>query len=752
MRNNGWFSSFEWHKSRSLISRYSNGLLETKNCQGSIPKNALKDISNLQYLLQIARIKNYSTNNHKVRTKQNNFKISNGSAETCKRHKYLRRSILNLEQPTQSTKNVQLNTSILDKHSKYDFISELHDIKWELVHDNKRTSVTSTNSLKEHTKNLPPGLVYGLSKVLHQPVSLHQLKDQRSGVYSYDSRLENIMFDSSGNKPQQKAYFTSPNKDETLHKIAKEFDKSYVSSTSSLTSILSHLHFLLSNFRQLNIIDSPISKNFPQKHTSFSPSASFPASFILRKGSNGVISISSDKSLDREFILSELGHVLEGFLTERREKNQTTQESFHYSSICDFIVRSQLDAYDARLPGTGIFDLKTRACAAVRHDLSYVEKNQNQTGYNMTKVRGEFESLEREFYDLIRTTSLKYSLQARIGVMDGIFVAYHNISKIFGFQYLPLEELDFILHSAYSKEFEMILEDRNNFMRAIYGDTEFILHHQRDDRQIATVTAVAEFKHSMYILNKLLNAIQDHLKAVEPEWESCKVLLQTRKGIRSIQTQGTIESSPNLEIVVLPLMHQIEDTALTSKGKTNDEIIKEIDDLCSYNKRLAQENQHKLFGFNMSISHDYHSKLDAESVRAALKESQVKIPRQLHEFITSRLARNYYDSIKKWDTPNFIDLEDIDTWKINATLLKDDDTARLLRNYSSLVSRKSEELKSQCMVKEIQESKYDLISRLRALYDTEVMKRKPSRPQKPMNHPTSKQIELRAYGLKGECK
>ena len=29
-------------------------------------------------------------------------------------------------------------------------------------------------------------------------------------------------------------------------------------------------------------------------------------------------------------------------------------------------------------------------------------------------------------------------MQARIGAMDGIFVAYHNTAKIFGFRYLPM--------------------------------------------------------------------------------------------------------------------------------------------------------------------------------------------------------------------------------------------------------------------------------------------------------------------------
>lgn len=35
-----------------------------------------------------------------------------------------------------------------------------------------------------------------------------------------------------------------------------------------------------------------------------------------------------------------------------------------------------------------------------------------------------------------------YSFQVRIGHMDGIMVAYHNTSKIFGFQYISREEMD----------------------------------------------------------------------------------------------------------------------------------------------------------------------------------------------------------------------------------------------------------------------------------------------------------------------
>lgn len=34
------------------------------------------------------------------------------------------------------------------------------------------------------------------------------------------------------------------------------------------------------------------------------------------------------------------------------------------------------------------------------------------------------------------------SFQARIGNMDGVIVAYHNTARMFGFQYIPLEEMD----------------------------------------------------------------------------------------------------------------------------------------------------------------------------------------------------------------------------------------------------------------------------------------------------------------------
>ena len=52
--------------------------------------------------------------------------------------------------------------------------------------------------------------------------------------------------------------------------------------------------------------------------------------------------------------------------------------------------------------------------------------HQHGAGYAITTSQGFLESFEREKYDLIRSAFLKYSMQVRIGDMDGIFLAYHS--------------------------------------------------------------------------------------------------------------------------------------------------------------------------------------------------------------------------------------------------------------------------------------------------------------------------------------
>ena len=99
-------------------------------------------------------------------------------------------------------------------------------------------------------------------------------------------------------------------------------------------------------------------------------------------------------------------------------------------------MRSQLDCVHDSLPGTGVFDLKTRAISPIRHDVY------NYLKYVGQSLTGRYDSFEAEYYGMVRAAFLEYSFQARIGNMDGILVAYHNTARIFGFQYVSLDEMD----------------------------------------------------------------------------------------------------------------------------------------------------------------------------------------------------------------------------------------------------------------------------------------------------------------------
>lgn len=83
----------------------------------------------------------------------------------------------------------------------------------------------------------------------------------------------------------------------------------------------------------------------------------------------------------------------------------STKDAFRYAKSDRFIMRSQLDCQDKRLPGTGIFDIKTRACLPIRLDILNFEEH---SGYLIRTQYGIIESFEKEYYDLIRSAFLKY--------------------------------------------------------------------------------------------------------------------------------------------------------------------------------------------------------------------------------------------------------------------------------------------------------------------------------------------------------
>ncbi|KAJ5570285.1 mitochondrial translation protein [Penicillium hispanicum] len=308
-------------------------------------------------------------------------------------------------------------------------------------------------ALDVHTAPVPR-LSFGLDRVLFNP-GVYQLRDPRSRVYNFDPYLGAIMPVTEFDFNALKDYITS-SKDETLRDIAVKEKKKYVGSSSSMTSVLAHFHYLLSAWRKIDT--RTLSQGFPEKMLTFTRLLRAPAAMFLHY-QDGVYAIDADKEFDSANILMNLGKSMEKLLTLPKEdferyrrssdnkispeEEQAIPESYHYSTSGDFIMRSQLDAYDPRLPGTGMFDLKTRAVVSIRMDAKNFEHG---LGYEIKSRFGAYESYEREFYDMIRAAFLKYSLQVRIGRMDGIFVAFHNVERIFGFQYISLPEMDQTLH------------------------------------------------------------------------------------------------------------------------------------------------------------------------------------------------------------------------------------------------------------------------------------------------------------------
>ncbi|KAK6506964.1 hypothetical protein TWF481_005421 [Arthrobotrys musiformis] len=299
-------------------------------------------------------------------------------------------------------------------------------------------------------------LSHGLDRVLFNP-GVTFLRDPRSRVYNFDPYLDTIMpvdefdFDALGD------YITS-SKDTTLIDLARESKKKYVGSTSSMTSILSHIHYLISRWRPINT--KMLSKGFVTESDNFTRLSRLPTSVILR-WKDGIYAIDQDKEVDSmETILLFLGRSMEKMLTlppevfqkyhkstshEIPEEVKNARERYHYTGFGDLLFRSQLDAHDDRLPGTGVFDLKTRGVISIRMNAAEPAAG---WGYQIKTADGQFESFEREYYDLIRSAFMKYSLQVRMGRMDGCFVAYHNTKRIFGFQYISIDEMDEALHGC----------------------------------------------------------------------------------------------------------------------------------------------------------------------------------------------------------------------------------------------------------------------------------------------------------------
>ncbi|KAL0064689.1 hypothetical protein AAF712_008387 [Marasmius tenuissimus] len=312
--------------------------------------------------------------------------------------------------------------------------------------------------LEPPTKQNPVArLAHGLDRVLFNP-GVYWLRDPRSRVYNFHPAIETIpkVFDFAF---ERLTGFVKSSRDEDLWELAKREKRTFGGSTSSLSGMLCQIYFMLSDNKGVDL--SMLSKKFQGELTAFTPGQRMAASVVFNhKDGRYAIDSYSDNSLEAEKnILTWMGTLLEKYLTMSPEEFVTymrthaerpvieddkasdgpVREAYRYSKSNAFVMRSQLDCQDPRLPGTGVFDIKTRACLPIRMDLLNFEES---SGYLINKRFGLMESFEREYCDLIRAAFLKYSFQVRIGNMDGVFVAYHNTERLFGFQYVSVEEMD----------------------------------------------------------------------------------------------------------------------------------------------------------------------------------------------------------------------------------------------------------------------------------------------------------------------
>lgn len=391
--------------------------------------------------------------------------------------------------------------------------------------------VVQSNTLDNSTI---PRLQHNLDRALFSP-GVHFLQDPRTRVYNFTPYLKSIIKHTDFNF-EAIGSFVNVSKDATLLQAANEHGKQFYSSTSSMTSALIQFYYLLNNY------DAASSDRFPfPKFTG--ASARLPASLIIQpKGKNPengqtVYAVESDKSADTEILLSAMGHCLEALLTTEEKQFEQykvsssetpppTPNTYNYATYGDFLMRSQLDCYDERLPGNGTFDLKTRAVCAIRYDSGNPHLENNQ--YQIWKLNGQFESFEREYNDLIRTGALlKYGFQARIGQMDGIYVAYHNINSFFGFQYIPLDEIDRVFYSYDKGAPKSInvkkLEDLHDDLPSFVADTQF--------------------KMSLDVWTNMLKTIIDDLKAEHGE-TAFRLVLKTMRRVGYLRHRMHVMAVP----------------------------------------------------------------------------------------------------------------------------------------------------------------------------------------------------------------
>ncbi|CAK9070227.1 unnamed protein product [Durusdinium trenchii] len=296
-------------------------------------------------------------------------------------------------------------------------------------------------------------LAHGLQSVVMlrgRLVSVRQLPLEKQKEVSCIAQPEDINWDAL-------PPFVPAHKDRQLEELARKNGCRFFTSTSSLTGLLSRCYFVITRHRGFDPLG--LGDYFAKRYLTFSPSTRWPTVVYLRRNDAGdAWSVTAGDDGDEENVLADYGLSMEHQLTTPKPefearfvkaKNTTEtkpdleqeRRAYRFWKVGRTMIRSQLDAVHEGQ----VFDLKTRAVYAIRHN---VEDYRNKRAYRIKHIRGAKNSFELEIYEMMRNAFMKYGFQAKIGRMDGIFVAYHNTLEIFGFQYIPLDDMERCIYGS----------------------------------------------------------------------------------------------------------------------------------------------------------------------------------------------------------------------------------------------------------------------------------------------------------------
>ena len=313
-----------------------------------------------------------------------------------------------------------------------------------------------------------PTLNSALDPIIKYP-GLYRLEDMKSAIgkdfYEFYKRIpqphEIDMKKISNWKP--------PSLDNRLVNLGKQYGVKFVMSTSSISSVLSQMLYLISNFKEANY--SMLYSFTDSSEMRYMSSQKKGSTCFLRRASESpeIWALDSDSGpfeADHQ-ILMDMGHIIEKmctmepaefegcFLKSKQDlgKFKIPNEDYHRLMKIedDMLIRSQLDCQGKDLEGNNIvFEIKSRALAFMRYRVTEYYKFLD---YPISKMFGVDNSYEREYYDMIRGAFAKYFKQMHIGRMHGGLVFYHSTFETIGFEYVKLPDIkEVICESSYKAD------------------------------------------------------------------------------------------------------------------------------------------------------------------------------------------------------------------------------------------------------------------------------------------------------------